>query len=290
MQIEGNESMRNVTVAKTAGFCFGVKRAVDQVNELAQDKSRRILTYGPIIHNEEVVREFEEKGVHVLDEDDDLKNVSGATVVIRSHGVGPQVYEKLIKAGCEIADATCPFVERIHKLVRKASEEGKTVVIAGNPDHPEVQGISAFSLTPVFCIETAADIDRLSIPKDKPVFLAAQTTFNYKKFEDIVEKFEKKEYDTHIVNTICNATQERQEEARRIAQLSDVMFVIGGKSSSNTQKLVEICRNECASTYYIQTAADIRTDVLHDGENVGITAGASTPRNIIEEVKTKCQN
>ena len=279
-----------VTVAKTAGFCFGVKRAVEKVYDQIGRTEKRIYTYGPIIHNEQVVGDLREKGVEVIDSLEELKTIRNAVVVIRSHGVGKNVYEILKENGVEIVDATCPYVKKIHRIVEKQSAEGRKVLIIGSEDHPEVQGIKGWGDERTVVIEDMDDFLKLQLPENEKLCIVSQTTFNYKKFQDIVEKISKTRYDITVLNTICNATQERQVEAMRIASQVDVMLVIGGKHSSNTQKLYDICRKECKNTYYIQTLGDFNPECISPVRSVGITAGASTPNNIIEEVHTKCQS
>ena len=281
---------REVILAKTAGFCFGVKRAVDTVYEQAKQKDMPIYTYGPIIHNEEVVRDLEEKGVRVLDSLNGLADVQKGTVIVRSHGVEEAVYGQLEEAGMRCVDATCPFVKKIHRIVTDASEHGQTIIIIGNDKHPEVEGIKGWAKTNVFVIKTREEAEKLEFPSGTRLCIVSQTTFNYKKFQELVEIFEKKSYDKYVYNTICNATQERQTEARQIAKRVEAMIVIGGKSSSNTQKLYEICKEECENTYYIQTLGDLDLQSMRSIGSVGITAGASTPQKIIEEVLLECQN
>ncbi|MFI3238632.1 MAG: 4-hydroxy-3-methylbut-2-enyl diphosphate reductase [Lachnospiraceae bacterium] len=272
-----------IILAKSAGFCFGVKKAVDKVyEEIAPQKT--MYTYGPIIHNEEVVKDLEEKGVTVIGASD-LDTISKGTVVIRSHGVEKSVCDNIALHGHTCIDATCPFVKRIHNVVEKQSEEGARIVIIGSPSHPEVEGIVGWSKTPATVIETEEEAEFFRAQEGEKLCIVAQTTFNYIKFHKIVEIFRKKGYNANIVNTICNATEERQTEARDIAREADVMIVIGGKHSSNTRKLYEICANECERTYFIQTLADLNLDLPASVELVGITAGASTPNNIIEEVQ-----
>ena len=279
-----------VTVAKTAGFCFGVKRAVEKVYEQIGKSEKPIYTYGPIIHNEQVVGDLREKGVEVIDSLEELKTIRDAVVVIRSHGVGKNVYDILKENGVEIVDATCPYVKKIHRIVEKQTAEGRRVLIVGSEDHPEVQGIKGWGDDRTVVIENTEDFRRLELPEDEKLCIVSQTTFNYKKFQDMVEKISKTRYDITVLNTICNATQERQVEAMRIASQVDVMLVIGGKHSSNTQNLYDICRKECKNTYYIQTLGDFNPECISSVRSVGITAGASTPNNIIEEVHTKCQS
>ena len=273
-----------VIVAEHAGFCFGVKRAVEKVYEQA-GTGKPIYTYGPIIHNEEVVKDLAHKGVQVIDSEKELAQITEGTVVIRSHGV-PGRIEDLIRAkGLECVDATCPFVKRIHNIVARESGAGKEIVIIGNAGHPEVDGIIGWARGPATVVGTLEEAQNLVCGKGKEICIVSQTTFNYNKFQDMVEIFMKKGYNVTVVNTICNATEERQTEAARIAAAVDAMIVIGGKHSSNTQKLYEICMQECANTYFIQTLDDLHLDLPKSVRLVGITAGASTPNNIIEEVQ-----
>ena len=274
-----------VIKAKTAGFCFGVKRAVDTVYEQVDVCDGPIYTYGPIIHNEEVVKDLESKGVVVLRTEEELDNVENGTVIIRSHGVEKRIYDKLEAKGLRVVDATCPFVKQIHNIVRKESAEGKYILIIGNPDHPEVIGIRGWAGEHAAVIRNADDIENIDFSKNRKICVVSQTTFNYNKFKDLVEIIKKKSYDSSVLNTICNATKERQTEAESIAESVDAMIVIGDKHSSNTQKLFEICRKACNNTYYIQTLGDLDLNQLGSVETVGITAGASTPNNIIEEVQ-----
>ena len=279
-----------VTVAKSAGFCFGVQRAVDTVYEQVEKGVRPIYTYGPIIHNEVVVQDLEEKGVQVLESQEDLEQLNEGTVIIRSHGVGKEIYDQISAKGLNCVDATCPFVKKIHRIVEKESAAGRQIIIIGNDNHPEVEGIKGWCRHPALVIESAEQAEALNLPEGTKVCVVSQTTFNYKKFKDLVEILDKKRYDRIVVNTICNATEERQTEARQIAGKVDAMIVIGGSHSSNTQKLFEICRKECENTYYIQTVHDLDLEVLRSTGLVGITAGASTPKKIIEEVQKRCQN
>ena len=271
-------------LAEHAGFCFGVKRAVEQVYEQAA-LGGSIYTYGPIVHNEEVVKELEQKGVQVIHTLEQLQEIKEGTVMIRAHGVPKRIREMIDRQGLKCVDATCPFVKRIHNIVEKESEAGKKIVIIGNAGHPEVEGIMGWSKTPATVIETLEEARLFTCNEGDEICIVSQTTFNYNKFQDMVEIFMKKGYNVIVVNTICNATEERQTEAGEIAAKVDVMIVIGGKHSSNTQKLYEICRQECANTYFIQTLEDLHLDLPKSVRLVGITAGASTPNNIIEEVQ-----
>ncbi len=281
----------NVKVAKTAGFCFGVKRAVDIVkDEIAKNPDKPIYTYGPIIHNEEVVEEFKRQGVYPMEEGSDMSKYEPGIVIIRSHGVARNVQSMLEDFGFIVIDASCPFVKKIHRIVEEKSKEGYHIVIIGNPNHPEVEGIVGWvqnnDITVISCIEEA---NNFSYDGNKKICIVSQTTFNYKKFQEFVEIIEQKGYDIIAVNTICNATFERQKEAKELSASVDMMLVIGGKTSSNTQKLYEICCKECDKTYFIQTKDDLDLSIMQSINYVGITAGASTPNNIIEEVQKQCQ-
>ena len=275
-----------VIKAKTAGFCFGVKRAVDTVYEQVEKcGGRQIYTYGPIIHNEEVVKDMERKGVTVLRSEEELDALEDGIVIIRSHGVEKRIYDKLNARGIGIVDATCPFVKKIHDIVSEQSAQGKYIVIIGNPEHPEVRGIRGWAGERACVIQNSDDAENFSPDKNEKICIVSQTTFNYNKFKDLVEIISEKSYYVSVLNTICNATKERQTEAESIAETVDAMIVIGDKHSSNTQKLFEICRKACNNTYYIQTLGDLDLNQLGSVETVGITAGASTPNNIIEEVQ-----
>ena len=245
-----------------------------------------VYTYGPIIHNEEVVRDLKQRGVHVVRELKELENLPKGKIIIRSHGISRREHEAMKACGFEVLDATCPFVLKIHRLVEKYSKEGYRIVIAGNEHHPEVEGILGWvEGQPAYTVTSQEDIEKLPLKEGEKVCLVAQTTFNYNKFQELVEIFEKKGYDISVVNTICNATEERQTEAKEIAAKVDAMIIIGGRHSSNTRKLYEICSRECADTYFIQTLDDLHLDLPKAVRLVGITAGASTPNKLIEEVQ-----
>ena len=275
-----------VRLAKTAGFCFGVKRAVDTVYKEAEKNNETIYTFGPIIHNEQVVADLEKNGVHVVNTVEELKRLkSETTVIVRSHGVGKYIYDLMEECGLNVVDATCPFVKKIHRIVERESNAGKRIIIIGNDKHPEVEGIKGWVCGNAIVIENIQEAEEFTAEENTQLCIVSQTTFNYNKFKDLVEIISKKGYDVESINTICNATEERQTEAKLIAGTVDSMIVIGGSHSSNTQKLFEICKKECEDTYYIQTLEDLNLDKLKDKKKVGITAGASTPNNIIEEVQ-----
>ncbi len=282
-----------IITAESAGFCFGVKRAVELVYEEV-NVGNKVYTFGPIIHNEEVVSDLSKKGVVVIEKPEELKTLPEGTIIIRSHGVSEQLYHQLSMYGHKVIDATCPYVKKIHKAVREKNLEGQHIIIIGNRTHPEVEGIVGWcrkdelsSDTSWYTVlENEQEAESFHLPKDIKLCVVAQTTFNYKKFQDLVEIITKKGYDILVLNTICNATQERQTEAYQLARGSDAMIVIGSEHSSNTRKLYEICKKECENTYYIQKLDDLDLSKVKSFSNVGITAGASTPNNIIKEVHT----
>ena len=278
-----------VTVAKSAGFCFGVKRAIDTVYQEIE-KGEQVFTLGPIIHNEQVVQELADKGVRGIHSLEELADIKEGTVVIRSHGVSEKVIRQLEKYDIKIVDATCPFVSKIHRIVQQKYREGYRIVIIGSRTHPEVEGINGWGEDSAAVLETVDEAENFRPDPQKKLCIVSQTTFNYKKFKDMVAIFEKKSYDILVMNTICNATEERQTEAGTIARQSDAMLVIGGKHSSNTQKLYEICSKECPNTYFIQTLDDLNLELFQSFRSVGITAGASTPNNIIKEVQANVRH
>ena len=281
--------MRKVKVAKSAGFCFGVKRAIDMVYEEAA-KGGKVYTLGPVIHNEQVVSDLESKGVKVVDNIESLDAGQDTTVIIRSHGVPEEIINRLKEKNIRIVDATCPFVSKIHHIVKEKYNEGYHIVVIGNAKHPEVEGVCGWCGNSADVIGSVEEAGKYSNYKDKKLCVVSQTTFNYKKFQDIVDILVKKSYDIVVMNTICNATEERQTEAGTIAGQSDAMLVIGGKHSSNTQKLFEICKGACPDTYFIQTLDDLDLKKLQSFRSVGITAGASAPNKIIKEVQSYVRN
>ncbi|MCI9071393.1 MAG: 4-hydroxy-3-methylbut-2-enyl diphosphate reductase [Lachnospiraceae bacterium] len=270
-----------------AGFCFGVKRAVDTVYEQIQT-GKTIYTYGSIVNNEVVVRELAEQGVRVIESREELEKLPDATagtIIIRAHGVPWEVQQQMERKGWEIIDATCPFVKRIHRTVEKKSSQGEHILVVGSPEHPEIQGIVGWCNGPVEVLETVEEAQKYVPPEGKRLTVVAQTTFNYNKFQHIVEILKKKGYNVSIVNTICKATEDRQRETQEVAANADAMIVIGGKHSSNATKLYEICREVCDNTYFIQTLDDLHLELPKSARLVGITAGASTPNKLIEEVQ-----
>lgn len=282
--------MREIKKAKSAGFCFGVEKAVEKVYDEI-NKNKKVYTLGPIIHNQEVVKDMNEKGVELIKDVSELQNLNkDASIIIRSHGVTKEIHNKCLQSGLSLVDATCPYVKKIHRIVEKRANEGDIVIIIGNPEHPEVCGIKGWGNEKTVAIESIEDFINLELKKEENISIVAQTTYNHIKFIKIVEKIKNLGYSINCFNTICNATHERQTEAMTIAKEVDAMIVIGDKSSSNTSKLVEICKKECNNTIFIQTLADLDKKSLENVKSVGITAGASTPKHIIEEVQNNVRS
>jgi len=283
--------MTKVKLAESAGFCFGVKRAVKTVHdEIDKNASQKIFTYGPIIHNKDVIKEFEERGVYAVGSIEEMEqrlagnSAEDAVLIIRAHGVPEETILSAEKKGVKVVDATCPFVKKIHQIVRKDSLDGRVIVVVGDGGHPEIIGICGWIKGPYYVVKTIEEAQALPAFGKTPVTVVFQTTFDTVIYKDFVEIITEKGYDILVMNTICNATNERQSEAALIAKSVNVMLVVGDRSSANTNRLYEICKEYCMDTYYIQNKDDLETINLQSGISVGITAGASTPENIIQEV------
>lgn len=276
----------NILVAGSAGFCFGVDKAVKTVYELLKNSKDTIFTLGPIIHNEQVVNDLIQKGVKVADRVEEIQE--GSTVVIRAHGVAPEIYDKLKLKNVKIVDATCPYVKKIHKLVRQEHEKGNNIVIVGDPKHPEVIGVNGWCGNSAFIADKPGDLDKLEI-MDNICSVVAQTTITKDKWEIVNENLKNKCKNTQKFDTICNATSNRQLEAEKLAKESDIMVVVGSRHSSNTSKLYEICSKYCPKTYIIEKFGDLPPIDIKSVNTLGITAGASTPDWIIKEVIEKME-
>ena len=274
-----------ITKAETAGFCFGVNRAVNMVYDLL-DSGKQVCTLGPIIHNPQLVAELEGRGVRIVSSPEEVNE--GETLVIRSHGVEKSVYDNACNLGVDVADATCPFVEKIHKIVAENSAEGAVTIIAGDRDHQEVKGIIGHCLGEYFVVASEEELDVIlenerKIGENDLIFVS-QTTFNAQIWEKLQKKLKKLYTNAKIFDTICNATSLRQSEADKLSKLSDAIIVIGGRHSSNTAKLYSVCKHNCAKTFLIETASELCFNSLKDCRNIGVVAGASTPAGIIKEV------
>ncbi|MCX7715022.1 MAG: bifunctional 4-hydroxy-3-methylbut-2-enyl diphosphate reductase/30S ribosomal protein S1 [Clostridia bacterium] len=273
----------SIVVAKTAGFCYGVKRAVNEVYDRALKKEEHIATLGKLIHNRQVVEDLEKMGVKAYDCVEDVPE--GVRLVIRTHGVAKDVIEKIEKKNISYVDLTCPFVEKIHKIVKEYYEKGYKIVIIGDGNHPEVQGINGWCNNEGIIVYSCdeAILDKIS---EKRVCIVAQTTINRENFEQVIQFIKKTCQGAVVFDTICNATKDRQSETLHLAEESDIMIVVGGKESSNTRKLYEISRKRCPLTFHIETFEDLPQNINYKNKKIGITAGASTPSRIIEEVFT----
>ena len=274
-----------ITLAKTAGFCFGVNRAVNMVYDLLEN-GKKVCTLGPIIHNPQMVSELESRGVRIVDTPGDVKD--GEELVIRSHGVGEEIYRQAAASGAEVSDATCPFVAKIHRIVSENSKAGDTVLIAGDEQHQEVKGIIGHTYNDYYVFSSDDDLEKLleihpEITK-KSITAVSQTTFNAQKWKKSQKILKKVCTNLKIFDTICSATADRQNEAKLLAEDNDAMVVIGGKHSSNTRKLTELCASICERTYAVETAAEIKPEFFEGVFTVGVVAGASTPAGIIKEV------
>lgn len=277
--------MAEIKVAESAGFCFGVDRAVKLVYGELENGNKSVATLGPIIHNADVVNDLTNRGVRITDSVDDLKE--GEKAVIRSHGVGKKIYEGLDQKGNAYIDATCPFVARIHKIVREKTEEGYFILIAGDKDHPEVQGIVGHCDENYYVFKDEDQLKSFFSKNyknlEKKLAIVAQTTYNILIWGECLKVIPKNE-NILVFDTICNATSQRQSDAALLSKEVDVMIVVGGKNSSNTIKLYNVCSENCPS-YHIENADELYSLNLKNAEKIGITAGASTPAYIIKEVQ-----
>ncbi len=271
--------MSEIKVAKSAGFCFGVKRAIEMAYQ-AIEKNQPIYSYGQLIHNKTVTDDLQKKGLQIVE---DLDNIKNAALLIRSHGVGKALYDKAQAQGLQILDGTCPFVKKIHEIVHQQQEEGKGILIVGDSTHPEVQGIAGWCTDAIILADEKA-AEQTEISTDKIYAIVVQTTYRQSKFEHILNILEHKGVQMEVHNTICSATETRQKETECLSQEMEKMIVIGGKNSSNTQKLVEICKKNCKNTVHIETICDLVLNNFEKNDKIGITAGASTPPAIIKEV------
>ncbi len=273
-----------IIVARSAGFCFGVNRAVEMVNGLL-DQGKKVCTLGPIIHNPQTLEQLASRGVTIVESPDGLPPDS--TMVIRSHGVSKAVYDSLLEKKADFVNATCPFVTKIHDIVSKASTEGKTVLIAGDAHHPEVEGIRGHCTGKCYVFKNAGELQNIlehfPVAQEDSPCVVAQTTFSVSEWENCLEMLKRVYTNATIFDTICNATAKRQSEAEFLSRQCDVMIVIGGRESSNTAKLRDVCMKNC-TTYLIETADELPLSILKESECIGITAGASTPASIIKEV------
>ena len=278
-----------VIVAKNAGFCFGVKRAIEETEKLLVDRKKTIYSIGSLIHNESVINKLKEKGLIELDDLNAIGNLKNETVIIRTHGIEKDVRDILTKNGNELIDLTCPFVSKIHEIVDKHSNDGYKVIVIGDKNHPEVKGIVSYGKEVYVCL-SEVDIGSLNIPTNSKVLVVFQTTINSANAEKLVDILRKIYYNIKVANTICNTTKVRQEEVLSLAKVLDVMLIIGSPNSSNTMKLYEIAKKYCHKAYLITDKASLNNININKNEKVGVSAGASTPQYLIEEILTNVRN
>lgn len=271
-----------VRIAENAGFCFGVKRAMNMAwDELENKNGNKVYSLGPLIHNKQAVDKYKEKGLLEMDSLDKVPNDS--KLIIRSHGVAEDVYVQSKSKNMDIVDTTCPFVKKIHEIVKEFSNNGYKIIIVGNATHPEIVGINGWCNNEAFVVNSEEDVDNIPFNNNDKYCVVSQTTANLEHFDKIVEKINSKTDNLTVKNTICFATKERQLSATDLAKEVDCMVVIGGKHSSNTQKLVNICKN-IVPTFSIETKEELQKDMFEGFKVAGVTAGASTPDWIIDEV------
>ena len=276
--------MAEITLAKKAGFCFGVDRAIKLIEKLAAE-GRKVATLGPIIHNSQVIENLESRGVRVVNSPSEVEE--GAILVLRTHGVTQDVLREVEESGCEYIDAVCPFVKKIHKIVLDNSSEDVVTLIAGDENHPEVKGIKSCAKGESYVIGNADEIDELlekhTSLSEKSLIFVAQTTFSIKEWQKSIKKIKLLCTNAKIFDTICSATEERQNEAALLSRSSDAMVIVGGRHSSNTRKLLSVCESNCPA-FLVETASELYGIPLGGYGSIGLTAGASTPAGIIKEV------
>lgn len=272
----------NLKISEKAGFCFGVKRAMGLAwKELCQEDEKKLYALGPLIHNKQAVEKYEQRGLITSDDIEEVPN--DVRMIIRSHGVSKSIYERAEEKSLEVIDTTCPFVKKIHDIVQKNYNEGKIIILIGDKNHPEVIGINGWCRNNSIIIKTEEEAKDINLNPEKEYCVVAQTTMNLEVYGRIVEILKSKSNKIYFHNTICSSTKARQEAARDLAKEMDCMVVIGGKHSSNTQKLVGICKEICP-TFSIEIKEDLNVEEIKKFENIGITAGASTPDWIIEDI------
>ncbi|MBQ9008055.1 MAG: 4-hydroxy-3-methylbut-2-enyl diphosphate reductase [Clostridia bacterium] len=268
-----------LVIGKHAGFCFGVRRAAEEAYRCL-DAGIACVTLGPLIHNPQEVERLRQAGIASVDSPAQVG--SGETLILRSHGVAPEIYEEARERGIPVIDATCPHVAAIHRLVREYSGNQGAVIIVGEADHPEVKAIAGWAGSAVFIFNEPEQVREANLPGR--ALVVAQTTIRRERFESVLEEIRQRVPDLTVKNTICAATSQRQEEAEELSAMADVMIVVGGHNSSNTNKLYETCRQRCRRSYLIETADEIPSEAIHETDTVALTAGASTPQWLLGQV------
>ncbi|NIM59791.1 MAG: 4-hydroxy-3-methylbut-2-enyl diphosphate reductase [Candidatus Aminicenantes bacterium] len=271
-----------IIVAKNSGLCYGVRRALDIAAETRQKKAGKVFTLGDLIHNPQVIADLERQRIHSIN---DLGGINKATVIIRSHGVSPDIYRSLAKKNIKIVDATCPIVKKIQKLVEVLAKEKEEIIIVGNKEHPEIKGLIGFSQGKGIIVENEDQVK--SLPNRKKRAVLAQSTQDLYLFEKIVAALIEKTKELKVYNTICRSTQTRQKSTSELASYVDTLFIVGGKNSSNTNKLYQISKRILPNTYFIESAAQIKPEMLKGAKQIGLSGGASTPPKAIQEAVAK---
>ena len=279
-----------IFIAKNSGFCFGVKRAIDSVYEKLRNCDEKIYSIGPIIHNEVVTNDLKSKGLIEINDINEINSLKNNKVIRRTHGIEKDVYLKLKQNGNDIIDLTCPFVQKIHNLVKEYSDKGYKIIVVGDKNHPEVKGIVSFATNDIIVIINENDINTIKYDKNDKILVVFQTTTNADNAQKLVDILNNLFYNIELVDTICNATQNRQDEVKALAKTSDVMLIIGSSNSSNTKKLYEISKEYCKSTYILNNVNDVKNIHIQKNANVGVSAGASTPEYLIEEILNNVRN
>lgn len=277
----------NLIVASKGGFCFGVKKAIDTALKTSYEiNDKSIFTFGPIIHNSHVIKYLDDKGIKVVE---DIEEAKDQILIVRSHGVPFDFYEKAEKLNIKVVDTTCPFVRKVQNLAKKHWELGNKVIILGDSKHPEVIGINGWAKNEAIIIQSELDVQKLINIKDQKACILAQTTFPLKKWDHMVHTISEVVKNYECFNTICSATLERQEECEIIAKKVDCMIVVGGRNSSNTQKLYEISKKYCKNAVHIESVCELVMNNIVKYDSIGIVAGASTPEWIIQEIIDKLE-
>lgn len=273
-----------ILVAKKAGFCFGVKRAIDIAFQIAREKRKGVYTLGPIIHNPQVVERLKEKGIIPIEDIKTKKDIRA--LIIRTHGIPLHLSKEISSMGCEIIDATCPFVKKAQYYAKLLMEEGYQVVILGEKNHPEVKGLMSYANNDVIVVDTTTPFPKLK----RKVGIVVQTTQSPEALKKVLSKALEHAHEVKVYNTICNSTALRLKETEKMARKVDVMFVVGGKNSANTTQLAKLCKSLSVPTYHVETSSEIEEDWVRKTKKIGITAGASTPEWIIKEVRERIRD
>jgi 4-hydroxy-3-methylbut-2-enyl diphosphate reductase len=274
-----------IIIAKDSGLCYGVKRAIQIVKETLSEKKGRVFTLGDLIHNPQVIENLEKQGIRSLE---DLDEISEGTVIIRSHGISPDIHKKIEEKNIKIVDATCPIVKRIQRLVEALAKEEEEIVIVGNKNHPEIRGLIGYSRGKGIIVESEAEAQKM--PKKKRRAVLVQSTQDMSLFQKVVAALLEKTEELKVFNTICQSTQTRQKSTSELASRVDTLFIIGGKNSSNTHKLYQISKRVLPNTHFIENSAQITSEMLKGAKKIGLSGGASTPPEAIEEAVVRIKS